>query len=54
MELQAKLNIDIWNHGAIEVRDALVMVSPEKKQEFLNILSEGNLKHYLHRADVAM
>lgn len=53
MDLQAKLNVDVWNHGAIEVRDALVMVSPEKKQEFVNILSENNVKHYLHLADVA-
>lgn len=53
MDLQEKLNIDIWNHGAIEVRDALVMVSPEKKEEFVKNLSERNVKHYLHLADVA-
>ncbi|CAH0714054.1 unnamed protein product, partial [Brenthis ino] len=51
--LEVELNVDIWNHGALKVRDALVMVSPEKKAAFLDILNARGMKHYLHLANVA-
>ncbi|XP_050353009.1 carboxypeptidase B-like isoform X1 [Nymphalis io] len=52
-KLEEDLNIDVWNHGAPELRDALVMVSQENKREFLATLDKNGMNHYLHLADVA-
>ncbi|CAH0714053.1 unnamed protein product, partial [Brenthis ino] len=53
ISLEKELDVDVWNHGALETRDALVMVSPENKAQLLKILNERDLKYYLHMADVA-
>nr|XP_034827791.1 carboxypeptidase B-like [Maniola hyperantus] len=52
-EVQADLNVDLWEHGAPGNRDAFIMLSPENREEVLDILDANNMKHYLHIADVA-
>ncbi|CAG9559453.1 unnamed protein product [Danaus chrysippus] len=52
-DLQKDLDLDIWRHGVPKARDALVMVSPENRLEFLKILEENNMHHYIHLNDVA-
>ncbi|CAH2238363.1 jg18009 [Pararge aegeria aegeria] len=51
--LQTDLNVDLWGHGAPEIRDAFIMLSPENRMEVLDILDSNGMKHYLHIADVA-
>lgn len=51
-ELEDSLSIDIWQHGMPGQRDAVIMVSPEKKNEFFESLDERGLVHYLKLADV--
>ncbi|XP_045770470.1 uncharacterized protein LOC123870997 [Maniola jurtina] len=52
-EVQADLNVDLWEHGAPGSRDAFIMLSPKNRVEVLNILDANDMKHYLHVADVA-
>ncbi|XP_046964166.1 carboxypeptidase B-like [Vanessa cardui] len=53
LNLQVELNVDLWDHGAPDLRNALVMVSPENKLKFLETLGENGINHQLHLADVA-
>ncbi|OWR54814.1 hypothetical protein KGM_212730 [Danaus plexippus plexippus] len=51
--LQSELDLDLWEYGVPKVKDVLVMVSPDKKERFLDILDRNYIKHYLHLSDVA-
>ncbi|XP_047538600.1 carboxypeptidase B-like [Vanessa atalanta] len=54
LNLQVELNVDLWDHGAPDLRNALVMVSPENKLKFLDTLEDNGINHQLHLADVAL
>ncbi|XP_045454164.1 carboxypeptidase B-like [Melitaea cinxia] len=52
-DLQIELGVDVWDHGAPGVNDALVMVTQENVAEFLEKLDENGMNHYLQISDVA-
>nr|USU81848.1 M14 metal carboxypeptidase-like 17 [Antheraea pernyi] len=52
-ELETNLDLDLWQHGMPGQRDALIMVSPQNRNEFFDYLDERGLVHYLKIADVA-
>ncbi|XP_063628687.1 carboxypeptidase B-like [Cydia splendana] len=52
-DLEVSLDVDVWQHGAVALSDALVMVSPQNKEQFLEELEKNGVEHYLHLEDVA-
>ena len=52
-ELEHQLELDIWQPGVPSVREAHVMVQPEKKEEFLMALKAQGLDYSLRLGDVA-
>ncbi|CAH2051565.1 unnamed protein product, partial [Iphiclides podalirius] len=52
-ELMLSLDIDLWTQGTPGARDALAMVSPQNRLQFLHELEINGLSHYLHIDDVA-
>lgn len=51
--LELKLNLDMWQYGMPRVRDAMVIVPPRVRGEFLSALDEARVGHYVHVQDVA-
>ncbi|XP_013141591.1 PREDICTED: carboxypeptidase B-like [Papilio polytes] len=51
-EVVAILDLDVWSHGAVGLRDAVVMVSKENESKLLDYLDENGIHHYVHLADV--
>uniref|UniRef100_A0A2H1V2Z0 SFRICE_023862 n=1 Tax=Spodoptera frugiperda TaxID=7108 RepID=A0A2H1V2Z0_SPOFR len=51
--LELKLNLDMWQYGMPRVRDAMVIVPPRVRGEFLSALDEAGVGHYVHVQDVA-
>ncbi|XP_028160940.1 carboxypeptidase B-like isoform X1 [Ostrinia furnacalis] len=52
-ELTQSLDLDVWQVGNPESRDAQLMLSPEDRVAVLDDLDKHGLEHYLHVADVA-
>ncbi|XP_013142996.1 PREDICTED: carboxypeptidase B-like [Papilio polytes] len=51
-EMVISLDVDLWQYGFPGVRDAIVMVASENKDEFLKQLDDNGISHYLHIEDV--
>lgn len=53
-ELQAELNVDLWEHGAPGLdRDVTMMLSPDNKMKVLDILDANGIAHYIVDNNVA-
>ncbi|KAJ8713183.1 hypothetical protein PYW08_008487 [Mythimna loreyi] len=52
-DLEQQLDLDIWQDGVAGVREAQVMVTPQRKQEFLQALEVYGIGYSLHLNDVA-
>lgn len=52
-ELEAQLVLDVWQYGTPGYRDALIRLSPDNSNTFLESLDKNGIVHYLHVADVA-
>ncbi|XP_014368811.2 carboxypeptidase B-like [Papilio machaon] len=51
-ELVVNLDLDVWSHGAVGLRDAVVMVAKENEAKLLHHLDDNGINHYIHLADV--
>ncbi|XP_021183742.3 carboxypeptidase B [Helicoverpa armigera] len=51
--LEGLLDLDTWQHGVLEQRDAMVMVPPAKRDAFLKALDDEGVQHYVQMDDVA-
>ncbi|KAJ8711532.1 hypothetical protein PYW07_008774 [Mythimna separata] len=52
-ELEQQLELDIWQNGVAGVREAQIMVGPERQREFLQALELHGIQYSLHLNDVA-
>ncbi|CAD0204623.1 unnamed protein product [Chrysodeixis includens] len=52
-ELEIGLGVDVWQRGMPGHRDARVMVTPDKRLDFLDELDSKGIEHYLYLRDVA-
>ncbi|XP_022832017.1 carboxypeptidase B-like [Spodoptera litura] len=50
--LELNLDLDMWQYGMPLVRDAMVMVPPHVREEFLSALDKEEVSHYVHVENV--
>ncbi|CAB3219977.1 unnamed protein product [Arctia plantaginis] len=51
-DLISTLDVDIWQYGEPEVRDALVMLTPANRETFLAAMDDKGVEHYVKMANV--
>ncbi|CAH1641346.1 unnamed protein product [Spodoptera littoralis] len=50
--LELNLDLDMWQYGMPQVRDAMVMVPPHARGKFLSALDKEGVSHYMHVENV--